>query len=122
MKENQHIEWKASWRDEYLKWICGFANAEGGVLHQKGQVEVISSLEKDGRLLQAGPFLDDDGKPDGRGMFVLRVNSRAEADAIAQADPYYRAGFRDYQIQPWRRSEGSLTIKLNIAEGRVEMN
>lgn len=32
MKENQHIEWKESWRDEYLKWICGFANAEGGVL------------------------------------------------------------------------------------------
>ena len=33
MKENQHIEWKASWRDEYLKWISGFANADGGVLH-----------------------------------------------------------------------------------------
>ena len=32
MKENQNIEWKQSWRDEYLKWICGFANAEGGTL------------------------------------------------------------------------------------------
>jgi len=32
MKENQQIEWKTSWRDEYLKWICGFANAEGGRL------------------------------------------------------------------------------------------
>lgn len=30
--ENQSIEWKESWRDEYLKWICGFANAQGGVL------------------------------------------------------------------------------------------
>lgn len=30
MKENQNIEWKESWKDEYLKWICGFANAEGG--------------------------------------------------------------------------------------------
>lgn len=27
MKENQNIEWKESWRDEYIKWICGFANA-----------------------------------------------------------------------------------------------
>ncbi|MFZ4802503.1 MAG: helix-turn-helix domain-containing protein, partial [Chlorobium sp.] len=26
MQENQHIEWKESWREEYLKWICGFAN------------------------------------------------------------------------------------------------
>lgn len=32
MKENQNIEWKETWRDEFLKWICGFANAEGGVL------------------------------------------------------------------------------------------
>ena len=32
MKEHQHIEWKESWRDEYLKWLSGFANAEGGVL------------------------------------------------------------------------------------------
>jgi len=32
LKEHQHIEWKQSWRDEYLRWICGFANAEGGTL------------------------------------------------------------------------------------------
>jgi ATP-dependent DNA helicase RecG len=31
-KEDQHVEWKESWRDEYLKWISGFANSEGGVL------------------------------------------------------------------------------------------
>ncbi len=27
MAENQNVEWKESWRDEYLKWICGFADA-----------------------------------------------------------------------------------------------
>jgi ATP-dependent DNA helicase RecG len=32
MKESHIIEFKETWRDEYLKWICGFANAEGGVL------------------------------------------------------------------------------------------
>ncbi len=32
MPEQQNIEWKTSWRDEYLKWICGFANAKGGLL------------------------------------------------------------------------------------------
>jgi ATP-dependent DNA helicase RecG len=30
MTENQNIEYKESWRDEYLKGICGFANADGG--------------------------------------------------------------------------------------------
>ena len=30
--EHQHIEWKESWRDEYLKWVCAFANTQGGKL------------------------------------------------------------------------------------------
>lgn len=33
MAESQNIEWKESWRDEYLKWICGFANAGGGCIY-----------------------------------------------------------------------------------------
>jgi ATP-dependent DNA helicase RecG len=32
MREHQIVEWKESWRDEFLKWICGFANAQGGIL------------------------------------------------------------------------------------------
>lgn len=31
--ENQDTEFKESWRDEYLKWICAFANTHGGVLY-----------------------------------------------------------------------------------------
>ncbi|MBR5693966.1 MAG: putative DNA binding domain-containing protein [Fibrobacter sp.] len=33
MPESQNVEYKSSWRDEYLKWICGFANAQGGKLY-----------------------------------------------------------------------------------------
>ena len=33
MAESQNVEWKESWRDEYLKWICGFANAQGGKIY-----------------------------------------------------------------------------------------
>ncbi len=32
-KENQNIELKSNWHNEYLKWICGFANAQGGSLY-----------------------------------------------------------------------------------------
>ena len=50
--EHQHVEWKETWRDEYLKWICGFANADGGVLvigrNDKGSVVGIDNA---GRLL-----------------------------------------------------------------------
>lgn len=82
----------------------------------------VKALEKDGRLLQAGPFLGDDGKPNGFGMFILRVGSADEAHAIAQSDPYYANGYRTYRLQPWRRSEGSLTLRVNIAEGSVTLD
>lgn len=31
--ETHNIEFKQSWRDEYLKWVCGFANADGGIVY-----------------------------------------------------------------------------------------
>ncbi|MCM1155267.1 MAG: putative DNA binding domain-containing protein [Roseburia sp.] len=33
MAEKHNIEWKTYWKDEYLAWICGFANAQGGKLY-----------------------------------------------------------------------------------------
>ncbi len=56
MKETQNIEWKLSWRDEYLKWICGFANAEGGTLvigkNDKGELVGVANAK---RLLEEIP-------------------------------------------------------------------
>ncbi len=50
MKESQNIEWKESWRDEYIKWICGFANAAGGTLvigeNDKGVVTGVGNVKK----------------------------------------------------------------------------
>lgn len=33
MSESQNIEYKSSWHEEYLDWICGFANAQGGKIY-----------------------------------------------------------------------------------------
>lgn len=50
MKEDQNTEWKESWRDEYLKWLCAFANAQGGVLeigrNDKGQATGLDNAER----------------------------------------------------------------------------
>lgn len=43
MAESQNIEWKESWRDDYLKWICGFANAQGG--------KIYIGIKDDGRVI-----------------------------------------------------------------------
>ena len=56
MKEQQNIEWKQSWRDDYLRWICGFANAEGGTLvigkNDRGEVVGVANAA---RLLEDIP-------------------------------------------------------------------
>ena len=48
MSESQNIEWKETWRDEYLKWVCGFANAQGGVLeigkNDRGEVVGVKNI------------------------------------------------------------------------------
>ena len=48
--ESQNIEFKVSWRDEYLKWICGFANAYGGILYigkdDSGNIVDLNEAEK----------------------------------------------------------------------------
>jgi len=50
MSEHQNIEWKQSWRDDYLQWVSGFANAKGGVIHigkdDNGNVVGVSNHKK----------------------------------------------------------------------------
>jgi len=54
--EKQNIEWKESWRDEYLKWICGFANAEGGKLYiGKDNSDNVTGISNANKLLENLP-------------------------------------------------------------------
>lgn len=50
MAESQNIEYKESWRDEYLKWVCGFANAQGGTIYigidDAGNVVGVQNVKK----------------------------------------------------------------------------
>jgi len=51
MAEHQNIEYKSIWKDEYLKWICGFANAAGGKLFigiedKTGNILGVSNAKK----------------------------------------------------------------------------
>ncbi|WPR76307.1 helix-turn-helix domain-containing protein [Algoriphagus sp. NG3] len=56
MPETQNIEYKANWRDEYLKWICGFANASGGTIFiGKDDNGNVVGLEKAKKLLEDIP-------------------------------------------------------------------
>lgn len=56
MPEHQTIEWKESWRDEYLEWICGYANAYGGTLFiGKDDNGKVVGVHKSKKLLEVIP-------------------------------------------------------------------
>ena len=45
MREKQNVEFKEKWNDDYLKWICGFANASGGTIY--------IGLDDNGKIVQS---------------------------------------------------------------------
>ncbi|MEO6231159.1 MAG: ATP-binding protein [Ferruginibacter sp.] len=56
MPESQNIEYKSTWRDEYLKWICGFANANGGsIFIGKDDAGNVVGLKDTKKLLEEIP-------------------------------------------------------------------
>jgi ATP-dependent DNA helicase RecG len=46
--EKQNTEFKSSWHDDYLKWICGFANAQGG--------KIFIGLNDTGEVIGVGNY------------------------------------------------------------------
>ena len=96
-QESQHTEWKERWRDEYLKWICAFANTEGGTLHigrdDKGHVV---GLDKPKKRLEDLPNKTRD--PLGTLKTLL-----AEHPSISYNPAIANAFFRSGEIETWGR-------------------
>lgn len=63
----------------------------------------VKYLESLGASLKAaGPFTSDEGQPTGS-LVIIEAADRAEAKAMADADPYARAGlFASVDIRPWK--------------------
>jgi uncharacterized protein YciI len=64
-------------------------------------VEHLNKLNAEGTLKMAGPFLDAEGKPNGS-LVIVEAESVEAAVAIADADPYTKAGlFESVEIKPF---------------------
>jgi ATP-dependent DNA helicase RecG len=48
MPEQQNREYKQSWHDDYLKWVCGFANAQGG--------EIFIGKDDNGKVVNVADY------------------------------------------------------------------
>lgn len=76
-QESQTIEWKETWRDDYLRWVCGFANSNGGVLviGRNDQGEAVG-IGNGAKLLEDLPNKIRDLLG-----IIVEVNRLAEGDA-----------------------------------------
>ena len=84
--------------------------------------EYLLDLERRGILFGAGPFVDDKGHRHGAGMLIIRAPNRAAAEDIAFAEPYTKAGQRIMTLTPWQRNEGTLNLRLQFADGVLEID
>lgn len=109
MVESQDIEWKESWRDEYLEWICGFANAKGGKIYiginDKGKIIGINNSKK---LLEDIPNKIQDTMGIVADVNLISKNNKKYIEIVVQASSYpvnyrgkyhYRSGSTKQQLK-----------------------
>jgi ATP-dependent DNA helicase RecG len=103
MSESQNIEWKQNWHDDYLKWVCGFANAVGGtifigkddndgaVIHLENHKALMESLPNKIRenlgIISDVNLYDEAGKK----YIEIRVNPYSVPVSL-RGRYYYRSG------------------------------
>jgi uncharacterized protein YciI len=78
-------------------------------------------LEKTGVMFAAGPLFDEAGNNVG-GQVIVRAKSFDEARAIADADPFHRAGLRAYTVERWSMNEGRITITLDYSDRSMKID
>lgn len=72
---------------------------------QAGHMANIQRMAKEGKLVLAGPFLDDS---DLRGIYIFDVKTVEEAQALTASDPAIKAGSLVMELHPWY---GSAAVK-----------
>ncbi|MCP3676789.1 MAG: hypothetical protein GY721_04125 [Deltaproteobacteria bacterium] len=77
----------------------GPAGQEKRKLFREEHLEGIEALEREGRIVLAGPFADRSGS-----LIVLEAESQEAAEVIAAGDPYVREGvFESHEVRPFTK-------------------
>ena len=72
---------------------------------QKGHLDNIDKLYKQGKIDIAGPFLND---TDWRGLFIFNAESEEEVRMLLRTDPAISSGRLEYEIHPWYSRKGAI--------------
>ncbi len=65
---------------------------------QKAHLQNIIRLANEGKLVLAGPFMDDG---DIRGIYIFNVKTVEEARQLTATDPAIQAGRLEMELHPW---------------------
>lgn len=65
---------------------------------QNAHLKNILRLAAEGKLIVAGPFLDDQ---DIKGIFIFNVSTVEEAKKLTESDPAVKAGSLIMELHPW---------------------
>lgn len=65
---------------------------------QRAHLDNISKMQKEGKLILAGPFMDE---TEIKGIYIFNVRSLDEAKAITSSDPAIKAGRLIMELHPW---------------------
>ncbi|MEZ4930788.1 MAG: YciI family protein [Saprospiraceae bacterium] len=74
---------------------------------QKAHLENIGRLAEEGKLVLAGPFMDD-GKM--RGIYIFNVTTVEEAQELTATDPAIQAGSLVMELHPWYGSAALMKV------------
>lgn len=87
-------------------FIETYDNPEQGHIRQETYQEHLDYLESIApQLLACGAKLYDDGDKASGGVYLVDVETRAEAQKIIEADPFYRNSlFAEVKITRWRKA------------------
>ena len=88
----------------------------------KDHLLYLIGLEKKGTLFASGPLKDKNGTMTGAGITVVRVDSFEEAELIAYADPFVKAGLRKPTVHKWTINEGRISISLDLSDGTARLD
>jgi ATP-dependent DNA helicase RecG len=113
--ESQQIEWKEAWHDDYMKWICGFANAQGGTLvigkDDKGKVVRLNNVKKlmedlPNKIRSAMGIVVDVNLCNENGLAYIEIVVPAYQNAISYHSKYYlRTGSTNQELSGYALDE-----------------
>jgi len=74
---------------------------------QRAHMDNIQRMAEEGKLVLAGPFIDDH---EVKGIYIFAVQTIEEAEELTNSDPAIQAGRLEMELHPWYGSAALMKV------------